>query len=197
MSNNDINIHCLADAPKHGPIAIEWIYNTWGAGPGKNLEDVRRKAYQYCNRTTLPIMFVATLREKPVGYAGVPDYVEGDLCVPGTAEYNEELFEMREALERALALAKGEIDTEEPVIITGDAVEAFQEALDMLPLVDISEEIRNGSHRYTLEYNDNSGVVKLESYTPGGTPHSPVYIYEYNTETGNILFGLSGYGGAC
>lgn len=67
MSNNDINIHCLADAPEHGPIAMEWIYNTWGAGPGKNLEDVRRKAYQYCNRTTLPIMFVATLREKPVG----------------------------------------------------------------------------------------------------------------------------------
>jgi len=67
MNNSDISVHFLADVPEYGPIAMEWIYNTWGAGPGKTLADVIHRAHQYCNRTTLPIMFVATLGKKPVG----------------------------------------------------------------------------------------------------------------------------------
>jgi predicted N-acetyltransferase YhbS len=67
MNPTDIKVQFLADVPEHGPTAMEWIYKTWGAAPDKTLEDVKRKAQQYGNRSTLPIMFVATLNNAPAG----------------------------------------------------------------------------------------------------------------------------------
>jgi predicted N-acetyltransferase YhbS len=77
MNTSDIKVNFLADVPEHGPVAMEWIYKTWGAASGKNLEDVKRKAQQYCNHSTLPIMFIATLKKHPVGCVTL---IENDMC---------------------------------------------------------------------------------------------------------------------
>jgi len=79
----DIHIFKLSEVPQYGPLAMEWIYNTWGARKGRTVEDARAKASVYENFDKLPIMLIATMNDAP---AGCVILCECDL--PGYEQYS-------------------------------------------------------------------------------------------------------------
>ncbi|WP_051363910.1 GNAT family N-acetyltransferase [Oleidesulfovibrio alaskensis] len=67
MHDSPFAVRLLADEPAFGPLALQWIYEQWGAAPGVTLEEARGRTARYAGRTTLPMMLLAFAAGTPAG----------------------------------------------------------------------------------------------------------------------------------
>ena len=64
----------LADVPQHTATVMTWIFNQFGAAPGRTLPDVIAGAHRFAHSDRLPILFVASRDGEPLGCVVLRDH---------------------------------------------------------------------------------------------------------------------------
>lgn len=62
-----LRIDPLADVPQHTATVMTWIFNQFGAAPGRTLPDVIAGVHRFSNNDRLPMLFVASRDGEPLG----------------------------------------------------------------------------------------------------------------------------------
>lgn len=68
-----LRIDPLADVPQHTATVMTWIFNQFGAAPGRTLPDVIAGAHRFANTERLPMLFVASRDGEPLGCIALRD----------------------------------------------------------------------------------------------------------------------------
>ena len=69
-----LRIDPLANVPQHTATVMNWIFNQFGAAPGRTLPDVIASAHRFANTDRLPMLFVASRDGEPLGCVVLRDH---------------------------------------------------------------------------------------------------------------------------